>query len=64
MLWAGADRKSFRAWQELCARKRKTVLRWANAALLKCLEIWQEVLTLLALLLQKVQIVTEEGRGR
>ena len=53
MLWAGADRKSFRAWKELCARKRKTVLRWANAALLKCLEIWQEVLSLLALLLQK-----------
>ncbi len=53
MLWAGCDRTSFRAWKELCARKRKTVLRWANAALLKCLEIWLEVLSLLALLLQK-----------
>ena len=52
MLWAGAHRNSFRAWKELCARKRKTVLRWANAALLKCLEIWQEVLGLLALLVQ------------
>ena len=43
MLWGEADHKSFLAWKEVCEKKKQAVMRWANAALVNCLDKWRQV---------------------
>ena len=41
MLWGEADHKALLAWKELCVKKRKAIMRWANGALISCLGTWR-----------------------
>ena len=43
MIWGQAHHKALTAWKDLCEKKRTAIMRWANAALINCLETWKTV---------------------
>jgi hypothetical protein len=43
MIWGEAHHKALTAWKALCEKKRSAIMKWANAALISCLETWRTV---------------------